>query len=81
MTDQPSDPYAAVSAWTTTSSSVRRAPGVTKSRFFRHFTGKCELLVAGQEILSRLLTEVPEGVAHSTRSSPVASARRRRWTR
>ncbi len=31
--------------------------GVTKSTFFRHFSDKRELLVAGQETLSRLLAE------------------------
>ncbi|WFR68266.1 TetR family transcriptional regulator [Curtobacterium flaccumfaciens] len=35
----------------------RRARRVTKSTFFRHFPDKRELLVAGQETLSRLLSE------------------------
>jgi AcrR family transcriptional regulator len=41
---------------TTVAQIVERA-GVTKSTFFRHFPDKRELLVAGQETLSRLLTE------------------------
>ncbi|MCX5387312.1 TetR/AcrR family transcriptional regulator [Streptomyces sp. NBC_00083] len=41
---------------TTVAQIVERA-GVTKSTFFRHFPDKRELLVAGQETLSRLLSE------------------------
>ena len=41
---------------TTVAQIVERA-GVTKSTFFRHFPDKRELLVAGQETLSRLLAE------------------------
>jgi AcrR family transcriptional regulator len=41
---------------TTVAQIVARA-GVTKSTFFRHFPDKRELLVAGQETLSRLLSE------------------------
>ncbi|MFD8378308.1 TetR/AcrR family transcriptional regulator [Streptomyces sp. NPDC059679] len=41
---------------TTVAQIVERA-GVTKSTFFRHFPDKRELLAAGQETLSRLLTQ------------------------
>jgi len=41
----------------TTVAQIAERAGVTKSTFFRHFTDKRELLVAGQETLSRLLTE------------------------
>src|SRR6202000_3020300 len=36
---------------------IAERAGVTKSTFFRHFPDKRELLVAGQEVLSRLLAE------------------------
>jgi AcrR family transcriptional regulator len=41
----------------TTVAQIAERAGVTKSTFFRHFTDKRELLVAGQETLSRLLAE------------------------
>src|SRR5258708_2559933 len=41
----------------TTVAQIAERAGVTKSTFFRHFPDKRELLVAGQETLSRLLTE------------------------
>jgi AcrR family transcriptional regulator len=41
----------------TTVAQIAERAGVTKSTFFRHFPDKRELLVAGQEVLSRLLTE------------------------
>ncbi|MDH6589817.1 AcrR family transcriptional regulator [Streptomyces sp. SAI-133] len=41
----------------TTVTQIAERAGVTKSTFFRHFPDKRELLVAGQETLSRLLTE------------------------
>src|SRR5580698_5506857 len=41
----------------TTVAQIAERAGVTKSTFFRHFADKRELLVAGQETLSRLLTE------------------------
>jgi AcrR family transcriptional regulator len=41
----------------TTVAQIAERAGVTKSTFFRHFSDKRELLVAGQEALSRLLTE------------------------
>lgn len=41
----------------TTVAQIAERAGVTKSTFFRYFTDKRELLVAGQETLSRLLAE------------------------
>jgi AcrR family transcriptional regulator len=41
----------------TTVAQIAERAGVTKSTFFRHFPDKRELLVAGQEILSRLMAE------------------------
>jgi AcrR family transcriptional regulator len=41
----------------TTVAQIADRAGVTKSTFFRHFPDKRELLVAGQETLSRLLAE------------------------
>jgi AcrR family transcriptional regulator len=41
----------------TTVAQIAERAGVTRSTFFRHFPDKRELLVAGQETLSRLLTE------------------------
>jgi AcrR family transcriptional regulator len=41
----------------TTVTQIAERAGVTKSTFFRHFPDKRELLVAGQEVLSRLLAE------------------------
>ena len=41
----------------TTVAQIAQRAGVTKSTFFRHFPDKRELLVAGQETLSRLLAE------------------------
>lgn len=41
----------------TTVSEIAKRAGVTRSTFFRHFTDKREVLVAGQETLSRLLAE------------------------
>jgi len=42
---------------TTTVAQIAERAGVTKSTFFRHFSDKRELLVAGQETLSRLLAD------------------------
>jgi AcrR family transcriptional regulator len=51
----------------TTVAQIAERAGVTKSTFFRHFPDKRELLVAGQEALSRLLaegiTEAPAGAS------------------
>ena len=41
----------------TTVAQIAERAGVTKSTFFRHFPDKRELLVAGQEALSRLLSD------------------------
>jgi AcrR family transcriptional regulator len=41
----------------TTVAQIAERAGVTKSTFFRHFADKRELLVAGQETLSRLMAE------------------------
>jgi AcrR family transcriptional regulator len=41
----------------TTVTQIAARAGVTKSTFFRHFPDKRELLMAGQEVLSRLLAE------------------------
>jgi AcrR family transcriptional regulator len=49
----------------TTVAQIADRAGLTKSTFFRHFSDKRELLVAGQETLSRLLaegiSEAPDG--------------------
>jgi AcrR family transcriptional regulator len=41
----------------TTVAQIAERAGVTRSTFFRHFSDKREVLVAGQETLSQLLTE------------------------
>jgi AcrR family transcriptional regulator len=41
----------------TTVAQIAERAGVTKSTFFRHFSDKREILMAGQETLSRLLAE------------------------
>ena len=41
----------------TTVAQIAERAGVTRSTFFRHFSDKREILVAGQETLSRLLAE------------------------
>jgi len=41
----------------TTVAQIAERAGMTRSTFFRHFTDKREVLVAGQETLSRLLAE------------------------
>jgi AcrR family transcriptional regulator len=50
----------------TTVAQIAERAGVTRSTFFRHFPDKRELLVAGQETLSRLLAE---GIAESPASA------------
>ena len=51
----------------TTVAQIAERAGTTKSTFFRYFPDKRELLVAGQETLSRLLAEgiaeAPEGAS------------------
>jgi AcrR family transcriptional regulator len=55
----------------TTVAQIAERAGVTKSTFFRHFPDKRELLVAGQESLSRLLAE---GIADAPpTASPLAA--------
>ncbi len=51
------DLYAEQGYDATTVAQIAERAGVTKSTFFRHFPDKRELLVAGQEMLSRLLAE------------------------
>jgi AcrR family transcriptional regulator len=50
----------------TTVAQIAERAGVTKSTFFRHFPDKRELLVAGQETLSRLLAD---GIAEAPDSA------------
>ena len=50
----------------TTVAQIAERAGVTKSTFFRHFPDKRELLVAGQEALSQLLTE---GIAEAPQTA------------
>lgn len=53
----------------TTVTEIAERAGVTKSTFFRHFPDKRELLVAGQDALSRLLAD---GIAEApSESSPL----------
>jgi len=55
----------------TTVAQIAERAGVTKSTFFRHFPDKRELLVAGQETLSRLLAE---GIAEAPQDAgPLAA--------
>jgi AcrR family transcriptional regulator len=57
----------------TTVAQIAERAGVTKSTFFRHFPDKRELLVAGQEVLSRLLAE---GIAETpATASPLDAIR------
>ena len=46
----------------TTVAQISERAGVTRSTFFRHFPDKRELLVAGQQTLSRMLAE---GISHA----------------
>src|SRR5688572_25040434 len=50
----------------TTVAQIAERAGVTKSTFFRYFPDKRELLVAGQETLSRLLVE---GITEAPRTA------------
>ncbi len=58
----------------TTVAQIAERAGLTKSTFFRHFPDKRELLVAGQETLSRLLAEgireAPPGHLTARRGRP-----------
>lgn len=58
----------------TTVAQIAERAGVTKSTFFRHFPDKRELLAAGQEALSQLLTEgIAEAPAGATPLEAVAA--------
>jgi AcrR family transcriptional regulator len=58
----------------TTVAQIAERAGVTKSTFFRHFSDKRELLVAGQETLSRLLADgICEAPASASPLEAVAS--------
>jgi AcrR family transcriptional regulator len=58
----------------TTVTQIAERAGVTKSTFFRHFSDKRELLVAGQETLSRLLAEgITEAPANASPLQAVAA--------
>ncbi len=58
----------------TTVAQIAERAGVTKSTFFRHFADKRELLVAGQETLSRLLAEgIAEAPANASPLEAVAA--------
>ncbi|MFF7329783.1 TetR/AcrR family transcriptional regulator [Streptomyces sp. NPDC090306] len=58
----------------TTVTQIAERAGVTKSTFFRHFSDKRELLVAGQETLSRLLADgIAEAPANATPLQAVAA--------
>src|SRR5204862_7118288 len=53
----------------TTVAQIAERAGITRSTFFRHFSDKREVLVAGQETLSQLLAE---GIADApTDASPL----------
>lgn len=58
----------------TTVAQIAERAGVTKSTFFRHFPDKRELLVAGQEALSLLLSEgIADAPATATPLEAVAA--------
>ena len=58
----------------TTVAQITERAGVTKSTFFRHFSDKRELLVAGQETLSRLLADgITEAPASASPLEAVAA--------
>jgi len=58
----------------TTVAQIAERAGVTKSTFFRHFSDKRELLVAGQETLSRLLADgITEAPASASPLEAVAA--------
>ncbi|MFI7470161.1 TetR/AcrR family transcriptional regulator [Nonomuraea sp. NPDC049646] len=65
----------------TTVAQIAERAGVTKSTFFRHFPDKRELLVAGQETLSWLLTEgIAEAPADASPLEAVAAGLERAST-
>ena len=58
----------------TTVAQIAERAGVTRSTFFRHFSDKRELLVAGQETLSRLLADgITEATADASPMQAVAA--------
>src|ERR1700749_3352620 len=58
----------------TTVAQIAERAGVTRSTFFRHFSDKRELLVAGQETLSTLLAEgITEAPVDATPLEAVAA--------
>ncbi|RPA65366.1 TetR/AcrR family transcriptional regulator [Gordonia oryzae] len=58
----------------TTVAQIADRAGVTRSTFFRHFSDKREVLVAGQETLSRLMAEgIAEASADATPLGMVAA--------
>jgi AcrR family transcriptional regulator len=58
----------------TTVAQIAERAGVTRSTFFRHFSDKREVLVAGQETLSRLLAEgISEAPASASPLEAVAA--------
>lgn len=62
----------------TTVAEIAGRAGVTRSTFFRHFTDKREVLVAGQEALSRLLAEgIAQAPAGATPLEAVAAGLQR----
>lgn len=57
----------------TTVAQIAERAGITRSTFFRHFPDKREVLVAGQEAMSRLLAEgIADAPADSTPLAAVA---------
>ncbi|GAB2909769.1 TetR/AcrR family transcriptional regulator [Rhodococcus aerolatus] len=75
------DLYAEQGYDATTVAQIAERAGVTKSTFFRHFPDKRELLVAGQETLSRLLAEgIRDADAAATPLEAVASGLERAAT-
>jgi AcrR family transcriptional regulator len=65
----------------TTVAQIAERAGVTKSTFFRHFPDKRELLVAGQETLSRLLAAgIAEAPPEATPLEAVAAGLERAST-
>lgn len=65
----------------TTVAQIAERAGVTKSTFFRHFPDKRELLVAGQETLSKLLAEgIADAPADASPLETVAEGLRRAAT-
>jgi AcrR family transcriptional regulator len=65
----------------TTVAQIAERAGVTKSTFFRHFSDKREVLVAGQETLSRLLADgISEAAASASPLEAVAAGLERAST-